>query len=161
MPGIWTEKRGNKRTMRCRGSLRASSVARRFAALAFFVVLVTVAWRWVRGRVICRGQPARVVLAVACVGPKSPISAALDRFKADMGRYPTSAEGLEVLAAVRHKDERFRGPYITRQALHDPWGSPFAYRCPGSFDPSAYDLWSYGRNAQDDGGRGAGDDIAN
>ena len=137
------------------------SLARKLTVVAFLILSVPVAWWWLRPRVICPGQPARVVLAVACVGSKGPIAGALDRFKADMGRYPTSAEGLQVLVATSHEEARFDGPYFAHEALRDPWGNPFGYRCPGSFNPSAYDLWSYGPNGRDDGGRGRGDDISN
>ena len=138
-----------------------SSLSRKLEGFIVVIALITLACWWLGGRVICRGQRARVVLAIACVGSEGPIATALDQFNADLGRYPSSTEGLEGLVAADYVDERFQGPYLDREALRDPWGNPFCYRCPGLFNPTAYDLWSYGPNGRDDGGRDTEDDITN
>ncbi|GBE34839.1 type II secretion system protein G precursor [bacterium BMS3Bbin06] len=67
---------------------------------------------------------------------------ALDQFRLDTGRYPTTSEGLESLL----KDpgiEGWDGPYLRKNLIpKDPWGRPYEYRSPGSH--GEYDLYSYG-----------------
>jgi len=58
---------------------------------------------------------------------------ALDEFRLDNGRYPTTAEGLESL--------RSKGPYLPKQIPLDPWGKNYVYTSPGEHGP--YDLISY------------------
>ena len=45
----------------------------------------------------------------------------------------------------------------TASAYVDVWGKPFRYRCPGTHNKNAFDLWSYGSDRLD----GGDDDIAN
>ncbi len=45
----------------------------------------------------------------------------------------------------------------TAVAYVDIWGKPFRYRCQGSHNKNAFDLWSYGPDKLD----GGDDDIAN
>ena len=101
------------------------------------------------------------MIAAAATATSGPIAAALDRFKADVGRYPTSEEGLDVLVALTHANKCFHGPYLDAEAPRDPWGNPYGYRCPGVFNPTTYDLWSCGPNGVFDGGRSKNDDIVN
>ena len=79
---------------------------------------------------------------------------ALDTFRLDVGRYPTSQEGLE---ALRHRPsgvERWDGPYLRKDIPRDPWGNPYVYRSPGEREP--YELLSYGA----DGSAGGSEDNA-
>ncbi len=83
----------------------------------------------------------------------------LQRFRYDIGRYPTTAEGLN---ALLHNPglASWRGPYIVGREKpgipSDPWGRPFIYACPGEHE--AYDLLSYGRDGVP-GGEGEDTDI--
>lgn len=81
--------------------------------------------------------------------------AALDLFRIDVGRLPTSEEGLKALIDTPAGVARWRGPYLRkRDALSDPWGRPFVYRRPG--ENRDFDLASYGA----DGKRGGtGEDV--
>jgi len=68
---------------------------------------------------------------------------ALDLFKLDVGRYPTTPEGLEALLKEPAGAEHWNGPYVkATTSLNDPWGHPFRYRSPG--EHGEYDLFSYG-----------------
>jgi len=83
----------------------------------------------------------------------------LEAFRLDMGRYPTTDEGLALLvykpddAAVGAS--RWKGPYMPSIAK-DGWGNSFQYKAPG--EHGDYDLWSYGGDNRE-GGEGYDADI--
>ncbi len=83
-------------------------------------------------------------------------SAALDEFRLDNGRYPTTDEGLEALVKKPDDLESWQGPYLPKAIPKDPWGHPYVYRCPG--EHGDFDLISYGRDGQP-GGEGEDKDI--
>lgn len=71
------------------------------------------------------------------------LALAADLFRFDVGRYPTSEEGLEALSVAPPGVENWNGPYIARGAgLTDPWGNAYRYRSPGEHGP--FDIFSYG-----------------
>ncbi len=85
------------------------------------------------------------------------LSVALGAFQIDIGRYPTTAEGLRALMEEPSpKAKGWHGPYIP-EAPKDPWGNNYLYQCPGRRNPKGYDLCSAGP----DGQVGTPDDIAN
>ena len=67
-------------------------------------------------------------------------------FKLQVGRWPTTAEGLEVLfKCPPGEEERWRGPYLDGGKLPlDPWGNPYHYRYPATRSSRHYDVWSLG-----------------
>lgn len=80
---------------------------------------------------------------------------ALDTFRLDTGRYPTTSEGLEALLTdpgVNNWD----GPYLKKAVPNDPWGMPYHYESPGNHGD--YDLYSYGADGSP-GGEGENQDI--
>ncbi len=80
---------------------------------------------------------------------------ALDQFRLDTGRYPTTSEGLNVLM-VDPGAENWDGPYLKKAVPNDPWGKPYNYQSPGSHGD--YDLISYGADGSP-GGEGEDKDI--
>jgi general secretion pathway protein G len=59
-------------------------------------------------------------------------SSALDLYKLDMGRYPTSQEGLAALKTKPATADNWNGPYVKNTtSLNDPWGHPYTYMSPG------------------------------
>ena len=84
------------------------------------------------------------------------LGSALDQFRLDLGRYPTTDEGLAVLTVRPEGDQRWNGPYLSKTAPADPWGQPYVYRSPG--ERAEYELVSYGKDRQP-GGSGEGEDI--
>lgn len=82
------------------------------------------------------------------------------QYSMDVGFYPTTAEGLKALVvAPSDKAARWRGPYVQggMDKLNDPWGQPYQYRSPGTYNKSGFDVWSKGPDGQD----GTPDDICN
>lgn len=79
------------------------------------------------------------------------LSTALDLFKFDVGRYPSTQEGLTALVSAPPGTEAWNGPYIKRNSnLIDPWGHPFHYRAPGQH--GEFDIYSGGPEGHDDVG---------
>lgn len=84
---------------------------------------------------------------------------ALDLFRIDNGRLPTSEEGLRALIDRPAEAQRWRGPYLRKpEAIVDPWGKQFMYVRPGQH--GEYDLASFGADAQP-GGSGEDLDVIN
>jgi general secretion pathway protein G len=83
---------------------------------------------------------------------------AIERFHTDMGRYPFSDEGLEVLFRAPAKDtQRWKGPYLKGYDLPtDPWGHPYLYRYPATKSSVGFDIWSLGPD-----GHPSADDVGN
>jgi general secretion pathway protein G len=70
------------------------------------------------------------------------LGTALDTFRLDIGRYPTTQEGLQALTQKPGGAERWDGPYLKKDVPNDPWGKPYIYKSPGDHGP--YDIVSYG-----------------
>jgi general secretion pathway protein G len=81
---------------------------------------------------------------------------ALDQFRLDAKRYPTSEEGLEVLVAKPANVPGWSGPYLKKAVPNDPWGRPYLYRVPG--EKHEFEIVSYGRDGKA-GGIGEDADI--
>jgi general secretion pathway protein G len=81
---------------------------------------------------------------------------ALDTFRLDVGRYPTTQEGLDALRQRPSGADRWDGPYLKKEVPRDPWGNPYIYRSPGDQEP--YELFSYGEDGVA-GGSGNNADI--
>jgi general secretion pathway protein G len=111
-------------------------------------------------------------LLVALVGPKffghlgkSKLKAAkaqielfgtaLDSFRLEVGRYPTSQEGLNALqesTGIKGWD----GPYLRKELPADPWGNPYQYQSPS--EHGEYEILSYGADGSA-GGEGEDQDV--
>lgn len=87
----------------------------------------------------------------------SALQLAINAFEEDNGRYPSEAEGLDALVKSPVGAAGWRGPYLKRRIVKDPWEHPFIYRCPGQHNPKGYDLSSSGPN----GTVGDTDDLTN
>lgn len=84
---------------------------------------------------------------------------ALDTFRLDVGRYPTTEEGLAALNVKPASVPKWNGPYLQKAVPQDPWGRAYNYRSPGS-QGRDYDLFSFGKDGQL-GGEGENSDISN
>jgi general secretion pathway protein G len=84
------------------------------------------------------------------------LGTALDTFRLDIGRYPTTEEGLQALRQKPGVLERWDGPYLKKDVPPDPWGRPYMYKSPGQHGP--YEIISYGADGAP-GGDGDNRDI--
>jgi general secretion pathway protein G len=83
---------------------------------------------------------------------------ALDMFQLDVGRYPTTEEGLTSLRQRPSSAPRWSGPYLRDELPSDPWGRPYVYRSPGEGGGN-YDIQSYGADGRA-GGDGNNADVS-
>ncbi len=81
---------------------------------------------------------------------------ALSLFRFDVGRYPTTSQGLHVLMEDQGI-QNWDGPYLEKSTVpKDAWGRDYQYRAPGEYGD--YDLWSYGADGME-GGEGEDADV--
>jgi general secretion pathway protein G len=75
----------------------------------------------------------------------SSLDKAVQAFRIDMGRFPTTEEGLNVLTTAPPNETRWHGPYLQGAIPMDPWGKPYQYAVPGPAGRD-YALSSAGRD---------------
>jgi general secretion pathway protein G len=81
---------------------------------------------------------------------------ALALYRFDVGRYPTTSQGLQALVEDLGI-QNWSGPYLAKNNVpKDTWGRDYQYRFPG--DNGDYDLWSLGADGEA-GGEGDDADI--
>jgi len=85
------------------------------------------------------------------------LEAAMLSFSTDMGRLPTTEEGLKALVENPDGSELWAGPYLSRNKVpRDPWQHEYVYVHPGTHN-NEFDLYSKGQ----DGQAGTEDDLSN
>lgn len=82
---------------------------------------------------------------------------ALDTYRLDTGRYPSTEEGLAALQKRPDAGSGWDGPYLQKTIPADPWGRPYIYRSPGQDEE--FDLLSFGKDGQS-GGDGDSADVS-
>jgi general secretion pathway protein G len=81
---------------------------------------------------------------------------AVDQYRLDTGRFPTTEQGLAALTAAPANEPKWSGPYLSKAVPPDPWGKPYIYRMPGQ--KGDYEIVSYGKDGAP-GGSGENADI--
>ena len=81
---------------------------------------------------------------------------ALDTYRLEVGRYPSSEEGLDALLSKPANAARWNGPYLQKAVPDDPWGHAYIYRSPGV--TGDFEITSYGKDGQP-GGTGDAADV--
>jgi general secretion pathway protein G len=137
-------------------ALRAYRCARGMTLIEILVVLVLIGivLGVVGGNFLGRGEKAKADAARIEIGQ---IGQALDLYKLEIGRYPTTQEGLQALISASTGVTNWNGPYWKRSTIPtDPWGNEYKYASPGQNAP--YDIISYGADGKE-GGDGVNKDI--
>jgi general secretion pathway protein G len=120
------------------------------------LVLIGIVLGIVGGNFIGRGEKAKSDAAKIEIGQ---IGQALDLYKLEVGRYPTTQEGLQALVAAPSGTSNWNGPYWKKAAIpKDPWGNEYKYTSPAS-GGGPYDILSHGADGKE-GGEGANKDIS-
>jgi len=101
-----------------------------------------------------RSEDARKTAAKTQV---TNIASAVRMFEVDVGRYPSSDEGIRALMEAPGNAKGWKGPYMEQEIKEDPWGNPYVYKQPGTHNPNGIDIYSMGPNGVD----GDDDDIGN
>ncbi len=84
------------------------------------------------------------------------LGTALDAYRLDLGKYPSTEQGLDALRRKPADADRWNGPYLPRDVPPDPWGNAYVYKSPG--DHGDYDLSSLGADGRT-GGEGEDADV--
>ncbi|HUI20248.1 MAG TPA: type II secretion system major pseudopilin GspG [Methylocella sp.] len=84
-------------------------------------------------------------------------ASSLDLYYLDLGRYPSTSEGLAALVQRPGGATGWNGPYLKNNSVpNDPWGHPYKYRSPS--EHGAYEIVSLGSSGQE-GGTGTAANI--
>jgi general secretion pathway protein G len=115
-----------------------------------------------------------IALFAALVGPKlfqnadkakvtaakaqiNSLMTALGSYKLEVGVFPTTEQGLQVLWTKPNGVANWSGPYTQQEIPKDPWGHDYVYKFPGEHGDQP-DMISYGADGQP-GGEGINADI--
>lgn len=137
--------------------MKYSVAARGFTLLELLVVIVIIGLLagYVAPKYFSQVGKSEIQVARAQI---DALEKALDQYRLDTRRYPTSEQGLVALVERPANDPQWNGPYLRKAVPLDPWGHPYIYRIPGT--KGDYDLVSYGKDGQP-GGTGENADIVN
>ncbi len=93
------------------------------------------------------------------------LESALEFYRLDNARYPSSEQGLQALVQKPSGDPaprnwRPEGYLQGGKVPQDPWGEDYQYRSPGEHNTYSFDLWSFGADGKP-GGTDADADVGN
>jgi general secretion pathway protein G len=135
-----------------------SGLASGFTLLELLVVMVIIGLLagFVAPRYFAQVGKSQVKMARAQI---DALDKALDQFRLDVGRYPTTEEGLQALVTQPSSEPNWNGPYLKKGVPADPWGKSYVYQQPGAHGGD-FDLVSYGKDGRP-GGTGEAADVTN
>lgn len=137
--------------------MKAPVIAEGFTLLELLVVIVIIGLLagYVAPKYFSQVGRSEVQVARAQI---DAFDKALDQYRLDTRRYPTTEQGLKALVERPVREPQWSGPYLRKAVPLDPWGNPYVYRAPGT--KGEYDLVSLGKDGQP-GGNGENADIVN
>jgi len=119
------------------------------------LVLIGIVLGIVGGNFIGKGEKAKADAAKIEIGQ---IGQTLDLYKLEIGRYPSTQEGLQALITAPAGVDKWNGPYWKNKTIpKDPWGNEYKYTSPGQH--GAFDILSLGADGKE-GGEGNNKDIS-
>ncbi len=81
---------------------------------------------------------------------------AVEQYRIDTGKFPSTDQGLSVLFVRPASEPRWQGPYLKKAPPMDPWGNPYVYRTLGA--DGDFEILSYGKDGAP-GGEGEAADV--
>ena len=137
---------------RARTSARAHGMT--LIEILVVLTLIGIVMGIVGGNYLGQGEKAKAKAAKIEI---EQIGQTLDLFRLEVGRYPTTQEGLQALISAPAGVANWNGPYWKKGTLpKDPWTHEYKYASPGQH--GAYDLYSLGADGKE-GGEGNDKDI--
>ena len=132
--------------------------SRGFTLLELLVVMVIIGLLagFVAPRYFSQVGKSRIKAAAAQI---DALDKALEQFRLDVGRLPTTEDGLAALNVAPAGMTNWEGPYLKKAVPLDPCVHPYVYVQPGTHQ-NDFDLASYGRDGQV-GGTGEDADLVN
>jgi len=82
---------------------------------------------------------------------------ALDQYRLDTGRYPSTQLGLNALFVRPPNEPKWNGPYLRKPVPPDAWGNAYRYTAPGP--RGDFEIVSFGRDGRP-GGTGEDADLS-
>jgi general secretion pathway protein G len=82
----------------------------------------------------------------------------LEMYKLDVGRFPSTDQGLQALVTRPGDVVGWNGPYLKSRVPLDPWKGEYHYKYPG--ERGELDIFTYGQNGSP-GGEGEDADVGN
>ena len=141
-------------------NIAGSSIGRRRAAgftlleLLVVIVIIGLLAAYVGPKYFAQLGKSEVTIAKAQI---EAFEKSLDTYRLDVGRYPTTEEGMAALVtAPATAAGKWNGPYLKKALPLDPWGHAYQYRAPGT--KGEYEIMSLGKDGQA-GGSGENADI--
>lgn len=127
---------------RAMATRRPNQLFRGFTLLEMLVVILIIGL--LTGIVAPRllGQMSKSEITAAR-GQLVSIEKALQAFRIDNKRFPTTEEGLAALTVAPQNAPQWAGPYMQGAIGNDPWGQTYQYAFPGR-PGRDYDLYSTG-----------------
>jgi general secretion pathway protein G len=124
---------------------RPISASHGFTLLELLVVMVIIGLLagFVGPRLFAQIGKSEVKAAYAQI---SGLQKALDQYRIDTGRYPSTEQGLAALNEKPPNEPKWSGPYLSKAVPKDPWGHDYEYRSPGQH--GEFDLSSRGPGRQ-------------
>ncbi len=127
------------KTAKSRTGDRRSEVGFSLLELIIVLVILGLLASVVGPRIVGEGWKAKVKVAKIQI---EELGEALEAFRLEIGRYPTTNEGLRPLAE-NTGIEGWDGPYLRKPFVpKDPWKREYQYLSPGQHGD--YDIWSFG-----------------
>lgn len=132
-------------------------VRRGFTLIELLVVILILAIlaAMIVPRIVSRTSEAKQSKALADL---ANLSKMIDTFRLDVGRYPTTEEGLNALREQPSDAQGWKGPYTAKPIPMDPWQVEYIYEYPGSSGDESFLLMSLGSDGAE-GGEGEASDI--
>ena len=142
------------------GSFASGRRNRRFGftliELLVVILILAILAALIVPRVVGKTGDAKVAAAKSDI---ATLQGALQTFRLDNDRYPTTEEGLPALTTQPASGApNWKGPYLTKAVGLDPWQHDYVYQCPGANGSDSYTVESYGSDGAP-GGEGEAADI--
>lgn len=141
--------------MHCSAARESGQAGFTLIEIMVVIVILAILAGLVVPKVVGQSDRARVKTTETAL---ATVSNALDMYKVDNSRYPTTAQGLEALTTPPADAKNYpEGGYIKGGYPTDGWENEMQYVAPGS-EGRPYDLFSLGADGQQ-GGEGQDTDL--